>query len=361
MTVNSDGRLVFEVDRTDLARSRMVEAPARSLESGEVRLAVERFAVTTNNITYAVAGDMLDYWGFHPAERPWGRIPAMGLVSVAETSNDTIPVGGRYFGFVPMATEFVIAAERRGTGFRDVGPHRTGHAATYTTFRDVAGDAMFRPELADEYLLLWGLFTTSFLADDALADRSFLGAEQVIVTSASSKTSICLAACLARRDGQRSVGLTSERNREFVEGLGLYDEVVTYHEVDRLDPTVPTALVDMAGSARVRSAVHTHFEDRLTVSMMIGATHRDDPAGSERLPGPRPEFFFAPTRIAERTAEWGADELNRRIAESFGALLDRVVEWMTVSHHEGITSLESVYRDLLDGASDPSVGHIVVP
>ena len=36
------------------------------LQPGQIRLTVERFALTTNNITYAVAGDMLDYWGFFP-------------------------------------------------------------------------------------------------------------------------------------------------------------------------------------------------------------------------------------------------------------------------------------------------------
>ena len=58
---------------------------------------------------------------------------------------------------------------------------------------------MFRPDQADEYLLLWGVFMTSFLVDDYLADNDFLGATQTIVTSASSKTSICLAHCLAER------------------------------------------------------------------------------------------------------------------------------------------------------------------
>ena len=38
-----------------------------TLQPGQIRLTVERFALTTNNITYAVAGDMLDYWGFFPS------------------------------------------------------------------------------------------------------------------------------------------------------------------------------------------------------------------------------------------------------------------------------------------------------
>ncbi|MFZ4811816.1 MAG: DUF2855 family protein [Ilumatobacteraceae bacterium] len=349
----------FEVDRHDFRTTRVVTASLRELAPGQVRLGIERFALTTNNITYAVAGDMLDYWGFFPAEAPWGRLPAMGLATVAESAHPDIAVGGRYFGFYPMSTDVVIQAAPRGTGFWDVGDHRANHAASYTHFSDVAHDPTFQPDRADEYLLLRGLFTTSFLADDYLADNGFLCAEQTLVTSASSKTSICLAACLAQRADQRSIGLTSPRNRPFVEGLGLYDEVLSYDEIDRLDPAVPSALVDMAGSAPVRAAVHTHFAEQLTISLTIGATHWEDTGGSARLPGPKPEFFFAPGQVAKRTAEWGADELNARIGRSFHRFLDDTERWLTVEHRTGPDAIEDVYRTLLEGDAAPNVGYVV--
>ena len=169
-----------------------------------------------------------------------------------------------------MSSDVVIAAEPRtgaasahpegarstdAVAFRDVGAYRAQHAATYTDFRDVATDAMFNPDKADEYLLLWGMFMTSFLVDDYLGDADaeggvFRRAGQTLVTSASSKTSICLAACLARRDGHRSIGVTSPRNRVFVEGLGLYDEVITYDEIDRTDPRAASAWSTWPAAAR---------------------------------------------------------------------------------------------------------------
>ena len=216
----------LEVNRDDFHETRTVETQGEvdtaRLEPGQIRLSIERFALTTNNITYAVAGDMLDYWGFFPIDpatdalgprfRRWGSGPS------PSRHIPTLPVGGRYFGFYPMATDVVIDAAPHGSAFRDVGPHRAEHAATYTDFRDVTTDVMFRPEQADEYLLLWGVFMTSFLVDDYLADNDFLGATQTLVTSASSKTSICLAQCLAERDGHRGVGVTSERNRSLRRG-----------------------------------------------------------------------------------------------------------------------------------------------
>lgn len=350
--------MIFEVNRQDFRETRVVDPPGASLEAGQIRLAVERFAFTTNNITYAVAGDMLDYWGFFPADAPFGRIPAMGLASVTESANPAIEEGGRYFGFYPMAEEVVISAQGKTGAFRDVGAHRANHAAVYTGFRDVSVDDTFRDDKVDEYLLLWGMFMTSFLVDDYLADNAFHGAEQTIVTSASSKTSISLAACLAQRDDHRAVGLTSERNRVFVEGLGLYDQVLTYDEVDQLDAQVSSGLVDMAGSAAVRSAVHGHFAETLKSSLTVGATHWEEGGGDAKLPGPTPEFFFAPGQSAKRTDEWGGDVLADRIATAFNALLEGTDKWLTVDHRTGADGIEATYRDLLEGRADPAIGFV---
>ncbi|WP_419924217.1 DUF2855 family protein [Candidatus Poriferisocius sp.] len=348
----------FEVNRQDFRDTRTVDSLPVKLAPGQIRLAVERFALTANNVTYAVAGDMLDYWGFFPTEAPWGRIPAMGLGSVVESAHPDISTGGRFFGFYPMCSEVVIEADPRGTAFTDVGAHRAKHAEVYTNFSDIAADIMFRDDRIDEFLLLRGLFMTSFLADDYLGDRGFHDASQTLITSASSKTSICLAACLARR-GHRSVGLTSPRNRAFVEGLGLYDEVLVYDEIDQLDPTVATGLVDMAGSDTVRSGVHTRFGDGLRFSMTIGATHWEDTApGGTELPGPQPTFFFAPDQIAKRSEEWGAAELMRRIAAVWHELLDGTDRWLTVVHRFGPQEITAVYHDLLEGRSDPSGGFV---
>ena len=348
----------FEVDRSDIHNTRTAALPAAPLQPGQIRLSIERFALTTNNITYAVAGDMLDYWGFFPTSQPWGRVPAMGLGSVAESAHPDIAVGGRYFGFYPMATEVIIDAAAHGDAFRDVGAHRSSHAATYTDFRDVTSDVMFRAEQADEYLLLWGVFMTSFLIDDYLADNAFLGASQTLATSASSKTSICLAHCLAERDGHRCIGVTSSRNRDFVEDLGLYDRVITYDEVDALDPAVVSTMADMAGNGAVRAAIHGHFNERLKASLTVGATHWQDGGGAGALPGPTPEFFFAPGQAAKRAADWGTDELDARIARSFHRLLDTTDQWLTVEHQQGPDGVESVYRALLEGHASPDHGYV---
>ncbi len=354
--------MIFEVDRQDFRQTRVDEIPQVALGPGQVRLAVERFAFTSNNVSYAVAGDLLDYWGFFPADAPWGRIPAIGLGSVVESANPDVPAGGRYFGFYPMGSELVVTAERRGRqGFRDTGSHRAAHAATYTDFRDVSDDSSWDESQTDHYLLLWGMFMTSFLIDDQLGDRAFGGASQTLVTSASSKTSISLASCLAGRSDVQAVGLTSERNRIFVEGLDVYDRVITYDEVDQLDPAVRSGIVDMAGNAHVRASVHNRFVDNLAFSVSVGATHWDQmESGDGPLPGPTPEFFFAPAQRAKRVEDWGAVELDARIASAYQTLVECSSSWLNIEHRQGPGGIEATYRDLLEGRADPASGFICV-
>jgi hypothetical protein len=350
----------FEVNRSDLRDTRIRDEESATLAQGHVRLAVERFAFTANNISYAVASDMLDYWGFFPTDAPWGRIPTMGLGTVVDSANPDIATGGRYFGFYPMATEHVLEARAKSTGFADVGDHRAHHAAAYTNFIDVESDPTFPDDRLDEALLLRGLFMTSFLVDDFLADNQFFGAEQALVTSASSKTSIALAHCLAGR-GHHSVGATSARNREFVERLGLYDEVIDYDDIEALEAAVPSVVVDMAGDASVRARIHRHFDGTLTHSCQVGATHWEErgPDDGAALPGPAPTFFFAPAQMAKRNDDWGPGELNARVGEALEVFLEGAPTWLTIERSAGPESVDRVYRDTLEGRTTPDTGQIL--
>ena len=86
----------FLVARQDLRMVRIApdpDAPARrALADGEARLAVEHFALTSNNITYGAFGDTMKYWQFFPAEdAAWGCIPVWGFATVVESLSQ---VGG---------------------------------------------------------------------------------------------------------------------------------------------------------------------------------------------------------------------------------------------------------------------------
>src|SRR3954467_6641522 len=73
----------FVVQRGDLRAFRWAESESKPLDDGEVRLRVDAFALTSNNITYAALGDVMNYWQFFPTGDPaTGHVPVWGFASV---------------------------------------------------------------------------------------------------------------------------------------------------------------------------------------------------------------------------------------------------------------------------------------
>ncbi len=323
-------------------------------------LAIDRFGITTNNITYAVMGDAMRYWEFFPAQDGWGRIPVWGFATVAASARDGVEQGQRFYGYLPPADHLVVKPSRVDRqGFVDAAPRRASLPSAYQGYRRTDTDPIYEERHEGRQILLWPLYYTSWLIDDFLADCEFFGAGIAILSSASSRTSSALAYPLSKRKGIEVIGLTSPRNAEFVEGLGCYDRVVTYEGIESLERE-PAVYVDMAGDAKVRSAVHGQFGNELRHSAEVGVTHRDQLGGAE-LAGPKPEFFFAPTWITKRVSDWGGEALNERVAADWRPYVEWTEGWLTVERGSGPEEIERVYREVLDGRSDPAVGHVLSP
>ena len=356
-TVNLD----FLVNRSDLHQTQLNEgSEPGALSPGEVLFRVDRFAFTANNVTYAFAGDMLGYWRFFPAPEGLGRIPVMGYADVVASTHPEVEVGTRCFGFFPMSRYLVIAPGKvSATTIEDGAAHRADLAPLYRQYSPVGSDAMYSADHEDETLLMRGMFLTSFLCDDLLTDNDHFGAESVIITSASSKTSIALADLISRSGLVRAVGLTSNANREFVEDLGCYDEVLTYDEIKSLPADEATVIVDMAGSDKVLGQLHHRLGDHLKHSLQVGKTHWSAAGASAGLPGPKPEMFFAPSQVQKRTEEWGAVGFQERIGAAWATFRDSTQTWLEVHRGYGAEAVELVYQRSLDGKIPPVQGQIL--
>ena len=349
--------LDFIVSRSDWSKTRFEDGPAPEAGAGEVLFRVDRFAFTANNISYAKAGDMLRYWDFFPAAEGEGRIPVMGFGDSVASGHPDVSEGLRVFGFFPMSRYLVIQPASVGPGgIVDGADHRQGIAPAYNTYSPM--DAGTAPAHEDAHMLMRGLFLTSFLVDDYVAEQGGFGAEQVVITSASSKTGIALAWLVSRDGGRKAIGLTSARNAAFVKSLGYYDDVVLYEDVESI-AKVPTIAVDMAGSGSVINRLHHHLGDDMRYSCSVGATHFDDTPREGELPGAQPEFFFAPGQIQKRAREWGAEELERRIGSAWTGFRDASDAWLEVVRGAGREAVERVYRETLEGRTAPSQGHVV--
>jgi hypothetical protein len=352
----------LEISRSDLANSRIVERPLPELKPGQVRFHIDRYAVTSNTVTYAVTGDLLGYWDFFPASEPgWGHVPAMGWADIVASCHPDIPVGGRYYGWFPMARYVDMLVTPTADGLRDDGPHRKAHAPVYRACVATDRDPFHQPgeDAEDRHALLRGLFVTGFLAEDFFADNAWFGAGRVLVLSASSKTAIGFAHCARSRGGIEVIGVTSSGNLAFVRTLGIYDKVVAYDDIASL-PTEPAIVsIDMSGNGDVLARVHAHFGDQLRHSMAIGRSHHESPPAAKQMPGPRPEFFFAPTQVKKRVQDWGPRDYQQRITSALHAFVHSSSAWLTVTRVHGPEAAEATWRVVHSGQVPPDVGYIV--
>ncbi len=352
------------VRKDSLADTRLQIVDDTPLGPGQIRIRVDSFALTANNITYAAFGDAMNYWEFFPTqEEGWGCIPVWGFASVTESLCDDVKVGERLYGYYPMASRAVLSPTRaNSTGFSDGAAHRRELHPVYNHYLRCSTDPLYAPDTEDAQALLRPLFMTSWLIDDFLADNNFFGAQTMLLSSASSKTAYGTAFQLAQRDGVEVIGLTSASNVAFCESLGCYSRVLSYEQLDQVAQDAACIYVDFAGNAALRRDIHTRFA-RLAYSCSIGGAHVAQLGGAKDLPGPRATLFFAPAQVKKRHADWGAQELGLRLQHGWQAFMAQVfnarLPWLSVEHHQGPQQAQQAYVQVLAGRGDPRVGHIL--
>lgn len=352
----------FQVARDALSHTRIVVGDCPTPLADQIVLAIDRFALTANNITYGAMGERMNYWGFYPAQPGWGVIPVWGFADVVASSVPAVPVGERYWGYYPMASHVLLNVARAGEDmFSEASPGRQALAAVYNQYLNTRFDRLYDPAREAEIALLRPLFMTAWLIADFLADRDYFGAGQVVLSSASSKTAYSVAHELSRRSAPRPrvVGLTSAQNQAFVEQLGCYDEVLGYDRLGDWSTESRTVYVDMSGDAPLRARLHAQLADRLAYSCSVGATHWRQLGGAAGLPGPAPQLFFAPAQVAKRAADWGAAGLRDRLAEGWQQFLPMLSRSMHVVEQHGADAVTQTYLALLEGRLPPEQGHVL--
>jgi Protein of unknown function (DUF2855) len=351
--------LDFLVKRDDLHECRVAESDTPEIGSGQALLRVDAFGLTANNVTYAVFGEAMSYWEFFPAPGEWGRVPTWGFAEVERSEADGLEPGVRVYGYLPSSSHLVVTPAATAGGFVDRSPHREPLPSVYQRYAATATDPFYSAETEEVQMLMRPLFFTSFLIDDQLADDGLNERGPIVVSSASSKTAIAAAFLLARREEVELVGLTSQRNVGFVEGLGIYDRAVAYDAIGSLERG-PATFVDFAGDGAVRLAVHGHYGDRLLHSMAVGMTHWEAlRAGSGELPGPAPVFFFAPDRAVKRGKDWGGAGLDSRVVEAWRPFCDWTGGWLEPIRGAGFDAVRDAYLDVLDGRVAPARAHVL--
>jgi hypothetical protein len=292
----------FQVRKDQLGTTRIVSLPDVPLTDGQVRVRVDRFAFTSNNITYAAFGQAMQYWQFYPVPADpdgtaWGCIPVWGFGTVVQSLHPGVAVAERLYGYWPMASHAVLQPVRLSAGsFSDGAPHRAALHAVYNQVQRVTSDPFYTADSED------GAGPAAAAVPHCLADRRLSGGQRLLRhqrRQPGRRQPRRAAAQLGQQqDGvghRRPVGEAARsrgggshlaRQRGLLREPGCYSRVLTYDQLNDLPADTPCVYVDFAGSGPLRQAIHTRFS-RLAYSCSIGGTHVEQLAGAKDLPGPK--------------------------------------------------------------------------
>lgn len=356
------------IKRDNIREYKFVDTPLpESLATNQILLKITNFAFTANNTTYAnLAGDPhYHYWEFFPTgDNAWGKLPVWGFADVIQSAHPDIAVGEHIYGFFPLASHVVIDAGKvYEENFVDMAVHRQELSRVYNRYIRTANAFGFAPEHDYYNALLRPVFITSFLVDDFFADNDFFGSLQVVLSSASSKTAYGTAFLLHHHRPERRdyevVGLTSPQNVDFVKSLGVYDKVLAYGDVTKLDAGKFTAYVDFAGNGRLRKTIHEHFQNNLHYNAIVGSTHWDKLGTAKGLPGAKPQFFFAPAQAQKRMADWGRELYQANTVQAWQDFMQVAPDWMDIQVKHGKDAVTATYETTLEGKLNPRDGYIL--
>ncbi|SKB59467.1 DUF2855 family protein [Sphingopyxis flava] len=361
----------IDIDRDDITKAALIEEAHASLAPGQVRVAIDLYAMTANNVTYAVFGkpsglfgNDQGYWDFFAERDAPGRLPVWGFATVTESAAKGIAAGDRFYGYYPMASHAVLTPDKAGpSGFTDITPRRTALPPVYNQYQRLEALPDYRAGHHDYWPIFRPLFLTGWLIADQFDDEGDYGVDQILIASASSKTAIGLAYSLARRGGERpqTIGLTSRPHVADLAAQGIYDRVIAYEEVMTLPASISAALVDMAGNGAVTRMVHSHFGNNLKASIIVGKSHWDAQADNAGLPGPERLGFFAPGRVQKRIGDWGGGAFAQKMGEAWLGFMDVAPRLARPDTRAGGAAALDAYREMLSGAADPKTGLLIAP
>ena len=358
---------LLEVSKDVFFKNRISETPDSllELENGDVLLKVERFAYTANNITYAVAADMVGYWQFFPprGENPsrWGVIPVWGFAQVVASRSEGIPVGDRLFGFFPPAKHVkmtpVSISERR---FIDGAAHRSKLPTGYNSYRRVLNEKNYNPAFDRERMVFFPLLVTSFCLWNSLKQANWHGAKRIIILSASSKTSIGLGYAMdADAEAPASMGITSDHHLAKIDHLGIYDQCISYDMISSIDADIPTVIVDMSGNSRVLAALHALLGANMKFTHNVGLTHWLHAKANEGIIKERSAFFFAPDHIQKLLQEWGPTRFEQETSAFLMTTAKKARLWLNFRQVNSLEELAALHPAVCQGTIPPDEALVV--
>ena len=355
-----------KINRGNISKTQVINykmPTADDMADGSVLLKLDIFSLSSNNITYAVTGNSLKYWGFFPIDEQHSLLPVWGFGEVVSSQHPKFEIGDRFYGYYPMGSHILVQPSKVNPyGFVDANPSRVSNNPLYDHYTNVKTDIGYTVENEAMLSLYKPLFITSYLLNDFLEENDSFGAEQILITSASSKTAYGLAAVLHERKqaGEYKaniVALTSTGNVDFVKGLDIYDQIINYSALDKLDTSKRTTIIDFTGNQKMLKQIAASLGDSHAYTSLIGAV-QNDRLEDEEDATKHGQFFFAPIQAQKCVQRLGNAEFTKLYSSALSAFIKRANHWIELETIEGPEEVEKKYIDLLKNSPPPEKGYV---
>ncbi|KAJ3083397.1 hypothetical protein HDU99_010157 [Rhizoclosmatium hyalinum] len=324
-----------------------------TLAAGAIRVRIDKFGLSANNITYVGLGESMSYSKFFPTTTDGSmKLPVWGLATVMDSNHPDIQKGVRFYGYFPAATHCDLVPSRvtKKSFYVD----RTQVPAdryVYNTYEFCASDPLYSHQTENAMILFRPLWFTSYYLYDYVKYNNFFGAGTVVLTSASSKTSFCFAQ-LCQSASIPVIGVTAAKNLEFTKSLGIYTSVVTYEDLLPLkNISSKTLFVDVTGSPSLYSKIVAGLPSRPVNEICVGFAH----ATSSTVEG---NLFFAPSWIKKRFAEVGVREAMKDVDKGWKLLMSKAESWIQFREFNGVEAVKRSYVDAAEGRIRADIGYI---
>lgn len=363
------------IDQQDLTNTKVVycDINVGDLQQDEVLLETDSFGFSANNITYAALGFKMGYWGFFPPQsgdscdnpNGFGIVPVWGFATVKASCHPDIKEGEKVFGYLPMASHWVIKAGKVAPhGFSDLHEMRNSISPVYDQYLRCAADPGYDKDREAWQLNFRPLYMTSFVLDDYVAEKA--QGETLLLSSASSKTALGTAQLLkdqkaSRKASYKVVGLTSQSKVDMVKASGCYDAVYSYDDLSSLtsdNSDLRYWLLDFAANGTLINHLSERLGDSLSEVTLIGATDWK----AEEKPNPKrlnAEIFFAPARVKLRQGEWGHEAFLAKYAGAWQRFASKVSDQFFEQPHQGTDAITKLYLETLNGTADTKALNVV--
>lgn len=254
----------FQIGRPRNMRFLPMDEDIDNLPLGENEVLFVPFTLLTNRyITYYSSGYIVnDIEGFVDPKgvqntQSFKTAPCWGRCTVYRSNHPDIKPGSTYYSFWPLtaySVRQVTNVESDGSiGYQNL-PNFTGPKEWLKLVRMEDGESSYAIDNY-EYMKIGITYARE------LRDLDYFGAERLVISSASSASGQIIAMCLKELNPEfKVVGLTSERNYEFVKQFPYFDEVYTYEGIKSSPNTNKSLYFDALGWDSVTKDVFDHFK-----------------------------------------------------------------------------------------------------